>query len=153
MPTQSIIWLAAVVLLFIGEALTVGLVSIWFGVGALAGLVVSFFTGNVWIQLTVFLAVSALCLLAVRPVVKGYLLPKSVATNADRTIGAEGVVTEAIDNLNGRGQIKVKGALWTARTEADGSVISAGEHVQVLRIEGVKAIVAPLPAAANAAHQ
>lgn len=147
MPTQSMIWLAAVVLLFIGEAITVGLVSIWFGVGALAGLVTSFFTSNVWIQLTVFLVVAALCLLAVRPVVKGFLLPKGVATNADRAIGAEGVVIEAVDNLNAQGQVKVKGAVWSARTESDGTVVPVGEHVQVLRIEGVKAVVAPVPAA------
>ena len=67
MPIQGIAWLGAVVLLFAVEAATVGLVSIWFGVGALAGLVTSFFTDNVWIQLTVFLVVAIVCLLATGP--------------------------------------------------------------------------------------
>ena len=131
MPIQGIAWLGAVVLLFAVEAATVGLVSIWFGVGALAGLVTSFFTDNVWIQLTVFLVVAIVCLLAVRPLAVRYTVPKKTATNADRTIGA---------------QVKVRGAVWSARTAADGTVLPEGTHVQVLRIEGVKAIVAPIPA-------
>lgn len=146
MPIQSIAWLAAVVLLFAVEAATVGLVSIWFGVGALAGLVTSFFTHNVWIQLAVFLVVAAVCLLAVRPLAVRYTAPRKAATNADRVIGAEGVVIEAIDNLAAQGQVKVRGAVWTARTAADGAVIPVGAHVQVLRIEGVRAIVALVPA-------
>ncbi len=148
MPLQSILWLAAVILLFVGEALTVGLVSIWFGVGALAGLLTSFFTRNVWVQLTIFLVVAIVCLLAVRPLVKRFMAPRSVATNADRAVGEEGVVLESIDNLSAQGQIKVQGAVWTARTEADGELIPAGTRVRVLRIEGVRAIVAPaVPAA------
>ena len=131
MPIQGIAWLGAVVLLFAVEAATVGLVSIWFGVGALAGLVTSFFTDNVWIQLTVFLVVAIVCLLAVRPLAVRYTVPKKTATNADRTIGGQG---------------KVRGAVWSARTAADGTVLPEGTHVQVLRIEGVKAIVAPIPA-------
>ena len=83
MPIQGIAWLGAVVLLFAVEAATVGLVSIWFGVGALAGLVTSFFTDNVWIQLTVFLVVAIVCLLAVRPLAVRYTVPKKAATNAE----------------------------------------------------------------------
>ena len=138
MPIQGIAWLGAVVLLFAVEAATVGLVSIWFGVGALAGLVTSFFTDNVWIQIV--------CLLAVRPLAVRYTVPKKTATNADRTIGAQGVVVETIDNIAAQGQVKVRGAVWSARTAADGTVLPEGTHVQVLRIEGVKAIVAPIPA-------
>ena len=148
MPTQSILWLVAVVLLFWGEAVTVGLVSIWFGVGALAGLLTSLFCPNVWIQLTVFLIVAFACLLAVRPLVKRYITPRgTAATNADRAIGMEGTVIEAIDNLKARGQVTVRGAVWTARSEND-ELIPTGTRVQVLRIEGVKVIVSPLPACA-----
>lgn len=149
MPAQSIVWLAVVVLLFWGEAVTVGLVSIWFGVGALAGLFTSLFCSNVWIQLTVFLIVSFVCLLAVRPLVKRYITPRgTAATNADRVIGMEGTVIEAIENLKALGQVSVRGAVWTARSEGD-EPIPAGTRVQVLRIEGVKVIVSPLPACAS----
>ena len=92
------------------------------------------------------LVVAIVCLLAVRPLAVRYTVPKKAATNADRTIGAQGVVVETIDNIAAQGQVKVRGAVWSARTAADGTVLPEGTHVQVLRIEGVKAIVAPIPA-------
>ena len=64
MPIPSIFWLAAMVVFFVAEAITVGLTSIWFGVGALAALIISFFTGNIWVQIAVFLAASVRVLMA-----------------------------------------------------------------------------------------
>ena len=56
-------------------------------------------------------------------------------------IGAEAVVTEAIDNAQAKGLVKVKGAIWSARS-ADDRPIPAGATVTVKAIEGVKLIVA-----------
>ena len=84
-----------------------------------------------------------LCLLAVRPMARKYITPRRQATNADRVIGAEGMVLEDINNLKARGQVKVQGNIWTARTEDD-RPIPKDTTVRVLRIEGVKLIVAPL---------
>ena len=144
MAIPGIVWLAALIILLVVEAVTVGLVCLWFAAGALCALIASFFTESVWVQLAVFLAVSLVCLLALRPLAKKYMDPRRVATNADRAVGAEGVVTEAIDNLKAQGQVRVDGAPWTARTEPDAPPIPAGTAVRVLRIEGVKLIVAPL---------
>ena len=55
MPVPSIFWLVAMVLLFAAEAITVGLTSIWFGVGALCALILSFFVSNIWLQIALFL--------------------------------------------------------------------------------------------------
>ena len=148
MPIPSILWLAALIALLVLEAATVGLVSLWFALGALAALVTSFFVYNIWVQFGVFLAVSLVSLLIIRPLARRYVTPRQVATNADRAVGAEGVVTEAIDNLKAAGQVSVRGAVWTARTEDD-AVIPAGTTVRVLRIEGVKLIVTPVPVSAR----
>ena len=148
MAIPGIVWLIALAALLILEAVTVGLVCLWFAAGALCALIVSFFVENVWVQLAVFLAVSLACLLALRPLAKKYVDPRRVPTNADRVVGAEGVVTEAIDNLKAQGQVRVDGAPWTARTEPDAPPIPAGTAVRVLRIEGVKLIVSPIPAGA-----
>ena len=137
MPIPSICWLAALVALLALEAATVGLVSLWFAVGSLCALLTSFFVSNIWVQFAVFLAVSFLCLVIIRPLARKYADPRRESTNADRVVGAEGVVTQAIDNLNG--------APWTARTEEGCPAIPAGSRVRVLRIEGVKVIVSPLP--------
>lgn len=150
-----IFWLAAAIVLLVVEGITVGLASIWFAAGALAALLLAFFTENIWIQLFGFLIVSFGSLFAVRPLVKRYVSPSREATNADRVIGGEGIVTEAIENLKAQGQVRVKGAVWSARCEPDqdDQVIPVGAKVRILRIEGVKLIVAPLKTPAGAGQQ
>ena len=142
MPIPSICWLVALVALAVLEAATVTLVSLWFALGALAALITSFFVNNIWIQFAVFLVVSLATLLVIRPLARRYVTPKQVATNADRAVGAEGIVTQAIDNRSAQGQVTVSGAVWTARSEPEES-IPEGTPVRVLRIEGVKLIVTP----------
>lgn len=141
--TMSIFWLIAMVLFGVLEAVTVGLTSIWFALGALAGLIASAAGAPVLVQIVVFLGVSLIALLLVRPLAQRYVNDRKVATNADRAIGREAVVEEEIDNLRGQGLVTVSGVVWTARSEAD-APIPAGVLVRVLRIEGVKVIVAPV---------
>ena len=137
-----IFWLAALVLFLIVEGLTVGLVSLWFAVGALAALLLSLAVESVWVQTAAFLAVSALCLAGVRPLLRRWMAPGArAATNADRLIGQEAVVTETIDDLAGKGAVQVEGQTWTARS--GGAPIPRGAVVKILRIEGVKLYVAP----------
>ena len=144
---QKIVWLVLLLLFAGGEALTVGLTSIWFAAGALAALIAALLGGALWIQFTLFLAVSLLCLLAVRPLARRHLNNNVEATNADRAIGQEAQVTEDIDNIHGKGAVIIRGIAWTARSE-DGSSIPAGTMVKVLRIEGVKVFVERVPAGA-----
>ncbi len=137
---MTIFWLAAFIVFAIGEAVTVGLVSVWFAVGALAGLFATALGAGLWLQITVFLGVSALALALFKPLSSKLLKTKASATNADRVIGASALVTQSIDNTQAQGQVKVNGQVWSARS-AQNVVIPAGTDVKVLRIEGVKVIV------------
>lgn len=141
--TMKIAWLALLILFSVGEAVTVGLTSVWFAVGALGALLCALFGGTLWLQLGVFLALSGLSLALARPMAKKFLTPGYSATNADRVIGQEAVVTETIDNLHGQGQVNIAGQTWTARSQDD-AVIPEGTLVRVLRIEGVKVFVSPI---------
>ena len=143
MPIPSICWLAALIVLLLVEAATVALVSLWFALGALAALLTSFWVENLWVQFGVFLTVSLVSLLMIRPLTRRFVTPRQVATNADRAVGQEGVVTQTIDNLKARGQVSVQGTVWTARAQDD-TAIPAGTQVKILRIEGVKLIVSPV---------
>lgn len=136
----STIWLIAMIALIVAEGATAGLMCIWFAVGALGGLLVAVFGGAIWLQITVFLVLSALALALVRPAAARLLQPGKVATNADRIIGKTAVVTQAIDNIQGTGQVKVAGQVWSARSGYD-VVIPAGTEVIIQRIEGVKVFV------------
>ena len=144
---QKIIWLVLLLLLAGAEALSVGLTSIWFAAGALFALIAALLGWPLWIQIALFLVVSVLCLLAVRPLARRHLNSRVEATNADRVIGEQAQVTEDIDNIRGKGAVVIRGVVWTARSE-DGSSVPAGSLVRVLRIEGVKVFVERVPAEA-----
>lgn len=134
-------WVVALVVFLIVEAVTAGLVSIWFVFGSLVALICAAIGAAVWLQIFWFVIVSVATLVLTRPLVKRYVDSRSVATNADRSIGRAAVVTERIDNLAATGAVKLDGVVWTARSTDDAVAIETGERVTVRAIEGVKLIV------------
>lgn len=134
-------WVVALVVFLIVEAVTAGLVSIWFVFGSLVALICAALGAAVWLQIFWFVIVSVATLVLTRPLVKRYVASRSVATNADRSIGRAAVVTERIDNLAATGAVKLDGVVWTARSTDDAVAIETGERVTVRAIEGVKLIV------------
>ena len=139
--TITTLWLVVMVLFLMVEAATVGLVCIWFAVGALAALIAALLGAEIWLQIVLFLVVSAVALYFTRPLAKKYVNAKVEPTNADMVIGKECRVTEAIDNIAGTGAVYVDGKIWTARSESD-EVIPEGTLVTAKSIKGVKLIVA-----------
>ncbi len=137
---MEILWLILLVVFAIVEGVTVSLVSVWFIGGAAAALIAALCGAEVWLQVVLFFGVSIVLLLCLRPLSKRLLKQKKVATNADSNIGKEAIVTEEIDNLQGKGAVKIAGVEWSARSE-DGSVIEKDAVVRILRIEGVKVCV------------
>ena len=134
------IWLGCIVGFGILEALTAGLISIWFVVSGIASLLCAILGAGTLFQIVVFIAVSAAALILTRPLVRRYTQGKSIPTNADRVLGQTAKVTEAINNENSTGAVYVDGKTWTART-TDGDVIPVGTLVQIERMEGVKLFV------------
>ena len=135
-----LIWVGVMVIFGVLEAATVGLTSIWFVVGGVGGLVVAMLNGAVWLQLVVFFVVSIGCMIAARPLVVKYINQTTVATNADRVLGATARVTEAIDNTVPVGAVYVDGKTWSARSET-GENIAVDTLVRVTRMEGVRLFV------------
>lgn len=136
----QIVWLALLIIFAVAEAATVGLTSIWFAIGSLGALICALAGGNIWLQLGVFIVLSVVCLVSLRPLAKKFLNNRVEPTNADRVIGEEAKVTQDIDNIQGTGAVTIGGITWTARSEHD-TPIPAGTMVRVLRIEGVKVMV------------
>lgn len=142
------VWLLLFVLFLVAEGSTVTMISLWFAVGSLAAMITALLGGSLWLQLGVFLVLSAALLAALRPLVRRYIKPKVTATNVDSVVGSSGYVTERIDNLAASGQVKLGAMPWTARS-TDGAPIEVGTLVKVERIEGVKAFVSPVPETAD----
>ncbi|MGM9594291.1 MAG: NfeD family protein [Candidatus Onthomonas sp.] len=143
MIPATLFWVLAIVVFVAVEGITVGLTSIWFAVGALASLLISFFVDSLWVQIWVFLIVSLLALFALKPLAAKYFSTKGhQATNSDRILGKEAVVLEEVNNLENRGRIKVLGQEWTARSLSE-EIIPVHTVVTIDRIEGVKVFVSP----------
>lgn len=143
------IWLVLTAIFLLVEASTVTMVSLWFAAGSLAALLVCLMHGPIWLQILVFILVSAVLLLLLRPLVRRYVTPKLTATNADAVIGSDGLVSVAIDNIAASGQVKLGGMFWTARSTS-GDPIAEGTRVVVDRIEGVKVYVSPMKESVSA---
>ena len=133
-------WLIIAGLFFVGEIFTLGFLIFWFGIGALFAIIVSFFTTNIIIQTTVFLITSTIFILATKPLVKKFVDVKKTNTNVFSIIGKKALVIKDIDPIHSSGQIKLNGEVWSAETEND-EIIKEGSEVEVLKINGVKAIV------------
>ena len=141
MPPMEWIWLAAIVVFAVAEASTSALVSLWFIGGSVAALIAALCHAPLWLQFVLFVAVSALLLFALRPLVRSRLNRRITPTNAERNVGQIAIVTEAIDNVLGTGAVTVGGKVWTARTEEPDGKAETGKVMTVVRIDGVKLIV------------
>lgn len=140
MNSLAWIWLIIIVAFIVLEASTAQLVAVWFIAGSATAFFAALFGAPVWLQITLAVVVSIAALLVVRPIVKKRLTPKTVATNADMSIGKTAVVTEKIDNEHGHGRVFLDGLSWSARS-ADDSIIEKDARVTVFAIDGVKLIV------------
>lgn len=140
MPPMEWIWLAAIVVFAVAEASTSALVSLWFIGGSIAALIAALCYAPLWLQFVLFVAVSALLLLALRPLVRSRINREVTPTNAERNVGQIAIVTEAIDNVRSLGAVRLSGVEWSARS-ADGSEIPCNVPVRVVRVESAKLIV------------
>ena len=134
------VWLVIAVVLGIFEAATVALVSIWFAIGAVAAMVPAYFKAPFWVQILVFILVSALCFVFTRPFFKKIIRVNKQPTNVDRLVGQEGVATDDIENIECRGKVFISGLTWSARSET-GELIPQGAVVTVKKIEGATLVV------------
>ena len=136
-----IIWLALFVIMIIIEASGPALVSIWFSVGALLALIVSFIPGVAWwIETIVFLVVSTACLIALRPICKRYFKRNTLNTNVDSFVGKRGYVIEDIEDLK-PGAVKIGDVSWTAVPADRKAKILENEIIEVVAVSGNKLVV------------
>ena len=138
--TWLIFWIFIIISTLIAEIATVGLVSLWFTVGGICALICNLLKLSVVIQWVVFIVVSVLGLLLFRSFWVNKMKKEIVPTNADANIGKEVIVTEDIDNLLFKGEVKVNGQLWSAQS-LDGEKIDKNSKVVIRKIEGNKDFV------------
>ena len=136
------IWLIAAIIFFAIEIATVGFLIFWLGIGALCAMVASFLTDNILIQTGIFVIVSAILIPITKPFVDKYIDRKTIPTNSYSLLNKTGIVTKTITSPDGIGLVKIDGEVWSAKSE-NNIEIQKDTEIQVLKIDGVKLIVAP----------
>ena len=136
---MTYVWLVAIIILGFIEAITEGIVSIWFVISGLLALIVSLFTDVFLIQFAIFVIVGIILMITTRSSVSKYLKVNPVRTNLDRVIGMKGIVSEDIKK-DKYGEVRVDGKRWTAYSKDD-KVIKKDEFVEILNIDGNKLAV------------
>ncbi len=146
MSTEAIFWLVVMILFLILEMITISLVSIWFVGGSLAAFLVSFAISNIWIEAGVFLGVSLVLLLLIRPMARklGVKQKDQIRSGAQALVGKRALVTETIDNLHATGAVQVNGQFWSAKAVDDDEIIRKDTVVMISEVDGVRLAVKKL---------
>ncbi len=137
----ALLWLAAAIALVIAEMFVGDLVLLMLGGGALAAAATdAVFSPPLWVDGVVFAVVSVLLVAGVRPIARRHMLNRPrVLTNTEALEGQHALVTERVDERDGR--VKIGGDVWSARALNPGEVIEAGAEVTVVQIDGATAVV------------
>ncbi|MBO4394858.1 MAG: NfeD family protein [Eubacterium sp.] len=138
--TMLLIWLGIVILTLIIEIITQGLTTIWFSIGATVAAVMTVWDVSIWWQIGVFVVVSVIVMLLVRPIAKRWMSKAITPTNVDQLLHEEALVIEEINNSANTGRVRLRDVDWVARAD-DEAVIPVNAVVSILRIDGVKLIV------------
>lgn len=137
-----VVWVVVAVALSIGELLTPGL--FFLGPLALAAAVAALAAGvgaGAVSSTIVFIVTGLASLLVLRPIARRHVrLPALSRTGVDALIGRKALVTRTVDVHGGR--VRIGGEEWSARAYLDGEVLEEGATVDVVKIEGVTALVA-----------
>ena len=136
--SHMVLWLVVAAVMALIEAFSFGLITMWFVVGALVAFVADLLGANFVVQVALFLVVSLLCLVLLRPVVVKH---RNRGHSAEPTL--VGVVCETIDNDGLTGRVELSDHMtWSARS-ATGEVLPVGMRVEVVAQESIKLIVKP----------
>jgi membrane protein implicated in regulation of membrane protease activity len=132
-------WLLAAVLLLLGEAATNALVFVMpFGGAAAAAILAAL--GVPWYgQLAAFVVVTISLIVFVRPIAWRRQSGPGLRTGAAALVGQQALVTTRVDEH--RGQIRLEGQIWSARTLDPEKIFEPGEAVHVAAIDGATAVV------------
>ncbi len=143
------LWLILSGIFLIIEIINLGFFMFWFSLGALIAMVVSLFIDNTIIQVIVFLISSTVLLFVTKPLANK-ILPKEslIKTNSFAMEGKVGKVTVSIEPIEAKGQVKVNGETWSAKSY-NNEFIPKDTEIIVEKIDGVKLIVRPVTSSNN----
>ncbi len=137
---ESWIWLiVALGTLALEVATPASLISIWFSIGALFAYVAALLNLGILVEIGVFIVMSIISFILVRPFVLKFITHKPFKTNADRFIGVQTKIVEEVYS-DKWGAVTLEGIRWSVR-EVKNGVLTKGTLVEVVALEGAKLVV------------
>lgn len=136
-----IVWTIVLIAALVVEGASFALVAIWFAAGALGALIAAGLGAPFIVQLIIFVVLAAVMLIFTRPLLKKLLPNRFIPTNSELEVGRTAVVIEEIDNVSGKGRVRLGGVNWAAISENDED-IPVDEVVVVKEIRSAKVVVA-----------
>ncbi len=140
-------WLILAAVILLVELAHPRWILIWFALGAAGSSLASFLWPDLFgVQLIVFIFVSLGLMATARPITYHLLFKQHphLPMNIDAVIGKQETCLTDIDNLQGRGLIRVYGSAWHAVSSRDDVKIKAGERVRIVDIRDLDLIVEPV---------
>lgn len=137
-----IMWGCLAIACIMIELLTTNLITIWFALGSIIGLITSAFDIIWYWQIASFLIITIISLAIGYPLLKHYLQHKSnFKTNIDALINQTAIMlTNYQGNSDDIGSAKLDGKVWTV-ISTDNDNFQKNEKVLVIAITGVKLII------------
>ena len=132
--TNVVVWLAVAVIAIIAEAVTNGLIAVWFAPAALVSALLAWLKVPFVLQVIVFFAVSGLLAALLYQKLHDSIASHSAKTNLDAITGASVTVEEPVDAMTHFGRVTYKGVSWKAHCE---TAANKGETLIVENIDGV----------------
>lgn len=138
------IWLVAAVVFGVGEMAMAGSFFLApFALGAIVAAILAFVGVSLGIEWAVFLGVSIVTFLAMRPLARRLDRDdRSAGIGANRLLGQNAQVTEAIGDGHLPGMVLLGGERWRAES-ADGRPIAADTPVRITDVRGTRVVVTP----------
>ncbi len=136
-------WVAAAIVLFGIEMMSLDLIFLMIAVGSLAAAAAAALGAPLVVQALVGGIVALLLILVARPIAIRHLRPaREIRTGTAALIGSSGQVLEHTDARDGR--VRLAGEVWSARTIDPAASFEPGDTVAVARIDGATALVTPV---------
>lgn len=141
LDSAAVSWIVIAVLAAIIEISIPHFGLVFVSVGAIAAAFLAFGKAGAALQAGVFIVVTALCFLLIRPRILARIGGTGVPSRTEALIGREGIVTIDIDATVGAGRVNVGGEDWAARSATP---LQTGTRIRVVAADGIILEVVPV---------
>ena len=135
----AVVWLIIGVLLVVAEVLSGAFVLVMLGAAALVAALLAAVGLGLPVSAIAFVVVAGGGVTLARPALVRRMHTDHVKTNVDALVGKKAVVLATVDAHEG--QVKVEGAVWSARAYDETEVLDIGRSVTIMSISGATALV------------